>query len=42
MSDLYKKAVREAGLEMDLEREVFPVQCPYSVEELLNDDFWPE
>ncbi len=40
--DIYQKAVREAVLETDLERHIFPMECPYSVVELLGDGFWPE
>lgn len=40
--DIYQKAVREAVLETDLERHVFPLDCPYSVEELLDDGVWPD
>ncbi|MDD5034519.1 MAG: DUF29 domain-containing protein [Methylococcaceae bacterium] len=40
--DIYQKAVREAVLETDLGRENFPLECPYTIEEILNDEFWPE
>lgn len=40
--DIYNKAVREAVLETDLERHLFPLDCPYSVEELLDYGFWPD
>jgi hypothetical protein len=40
--DVYQKAVREAVLETDLDRDIFPVECPYSVKEMLDDEFWPE
>jgi len=40
--DIYNKAVREAVLETDLERHVFPLDCPYSVDELLDDGFWSD
>lgn len=42
VQDTYQKAVREAVLETDLERHVFPLDCPYSVPEMLDDEFWPE
>ena len=40
--DVYQKAVREAVLETDLDRYIFPIECPYSVVEMLDDEFWPE
>lgn len=42
LRDVYQKAVREAMLETDLDRSVFPLECPYRVEEILGDEFWPE
>jgi hypothetical protein len=42
LQDVYRKAVREAVLETDLDRCVFPLECPYSVDDMLNDEFWPE
>ena len=40
--DVYQKAVREAVLETDLDRHIFPVESPYTVMEMLDDEFWPE
>jgi hypothetical protein len=42
LSDIYQKALREAMLETDLDREVFPLECPYTLEEIFDDEFWPE
>lgn len=42
IQDVYQKAVKEAVLETDLEKSVFPLDCPYGTTDLLNDDFWPE
>jgi hypothetical protein len=42
LQDVYRKAVREAVLETDLDRCVFPLECPYGVDDMLNDEFWPE
>ena len=42
IQDIYRKAVREAALETDLETSLFPLDCPYSLDEILDDDFWPE
>lgn len=40
--DVYHKAAREAVLETDLERELFPLECPYTVKEILDDEYWPD
>ncbi|HRG61604.1 MAG TPA: DUF29 domain-containing protein [Burkholderiales bacterium] len=37
----YKKAVREAASETGLDESVFPVNCEWSVEQILTDDFYP-
>ena len=41
LSNSYKvgrsKAIRETGLD----EKVFPQKCPYSFEEIINDDFYP-
>jgi hypothetical protein len=36
--DAVKLAVRETGLA----KQIFPNECPYTVFQLLNDDFYPE
>jgi len=33
-----KDAMRESGLRLD----TFPAECPYSLDQALDDDFWPE
>ncbi|MBN9316526.1 MAG: DUF29 domain-containing protein [Devosia sp.] len=38
----YKKAPRLAALETGLRETAFPAECPYSADEVLDDDFWPE
>jgi hypothetical protein len=39
---VYAKAVREAVIETDLERHLFPVACPYLIERVLEEDWLPE
>lgn len=41
-SDVYRKAVREAALETDLDKSIFPVDSPYTLENVLSDEFWPD
>lgn len=38
----YPKAVNLAVMETGLPRKTFPLDCPYSVKQLLDDDFYPE
>ena len=42
----YNLALRVAGKEMRLKRDqwqsLFPAQCPWSAEQILNEDFYPE
>ncbi len=39
---LYAAAVRSAILETRMEPSSFPLSCPFTVEEILNPDFFPE
>jgi small-conductance mechanosensitive channel len=39
---VYRKAVKEAIIETDLESHWFPLDCPYQFEQLLNDEYFPE
>ena len=39
---VYGKAVRDAVIETDLERHIFPVACPYGLEQVLDEDWLPE
>lgn len=39
--DAYADAVELASGETGIEESVFPAACPFSVEELLNRDYWP-
>jgi hypothetical protein len=39
---VYPKAVRQASFKSQLPRSIFPEQCPFSTEEILNDKFFPD
>ena len=39
---VYRKAVKEAIIETDLESHWFPLDCPYHFEQLLNEEYFPE
>ena len=41
LREAYAKALLQAAQETGLNEEVFPVVCPFSVEQTLN-DYWPE
>jgi hypothetical protein len=38
LAKVYRKAVRDAVIETDLVAHLFPADCPYSLDELLDDD----
>jgi hypothetical protein len=38
----YRSAANEASIETGLARSSFPAECPYSYEQVMNPDFWPE
>ncbi len=42
MADIYNKAVRDAVIETELDRHLFPVRCPYAIDQLLDGDFLPD
>ena len=41
VADLYPAARAEAGDETGLPETTFPQECPWTAEQLLDDDFWP-
>lgn len=41
LTKVYLKAVRDAVIEADLERHLFPVVCPYRLEQILDEDWLP-
>lgn len=40
-AESYVEAVKQAKAETDLPLEVFPVQCPYELAEVIDDEFLP-
>jgi hypothetical protein len=42
MSDAYDRATIEAQRETGLGVESFPESCPFSFDQAINDDFWPD
>ena len=38
----YKSAILRASKETNLEKSAFPTECPYTWEQIINDDFYPE
>jgi hypothetical protein len=38
---MYRKARLDAANETDLEKAVFPAQCPWSFDQIMADTFWP-
>ncbi|PPT05644.1 hypothetical protein CKA32_005496 [Geitlerinema sp. FC II] len=42
MTWAYPRARQQASAETVLPLKVFPVECPYAIEVVLDDGFWPE
>jgi hypothetical protein len=42
IADAYRLAVIGAERETDLEATTFPTSCPWSFEQMMDDDFWPD
>ena len=42
LTKVYGKAVRDTVIETDLERYLFPIECPYRLEQILDEDWLPE
>jgi hypothetical protein len=42
IADSYRLAVIGAQRETGLDAEVFPTGCPWSFEQMMDDDFWPD
>jgi hypothetical protein len=38
----YRSAANEASIETGFARSTFHADCPYSYEQIMNPDFWPE
>jgi hypothetical protein len=41
LEEMYPSGVRAAALAMNCEEEDFPIQCPWTLEQVLDDDFYP-
>jgi hypothetical protein len=37
----YPRAVKRTALETSLTEETFPTECPFRLEDILNESFWP-
>ncbi len=42
MEDAYGDSILAAARETGLDRSIFPVSCPWSFEQIINQDFWPD
>jgi len=42
LEESYKFAVRLAVKETGLKKSTFPTQCPWTFEQAINEEFWPE
>jgi hypothetical protein len=42
LGKVYGKAVRDAIIETDLDRHLFPTECPYALIQVLDEDWLPE
>ena len=42
LAKVYGKAMREVVIETDLEPHLFPIGCPYLLEQILDEDWLPE
>jgi hypothetical protein len=42
MRNAYRRALNEAELETGLARGTFPKDCPYTFDQAMSADFWPE
>jgi hypothetical protein len=42
LTKVYAKAMRDAAIETDLDRHIFPVDCPYLLEQILDEDWLPD
>jgi len=42
LESAWKKALRETEKETKIVRSTFPSQCPWSFDQIMDDDFWPD
>ena len=41
VNQVYTDAVKKAAAETGLDKRTFPVQCPWSADQILDEEFWP-
>ncbi len=41
IAEAYSVAVKKAAAETGLDKQSFPVECPWSAAQLLDEEFWP-
>ncbi|MBX3014831.1 MAG: DUF29 domain-containing protein [Caldilineaceae bacterium] len=42
LAEVYPSAVKFAAVETGLDKRTFPAECPWSAEQVLDEEFWPE
>jgi len=42
LESAWKKALRETEKETKIDRATFPAQCPWTFDDIMKDEFWPE
>ena len=42
LPEIYRPAVKQAIAETDLPDETFPAKCPFTIHEILDEEFFPE
>lgn len=42
ITDVYPSAVKRAIAETGLRKATFPTECPYSPEQIMDEEFWPQ
>lgn len=42
LSDCYQKAIRATVNETNLPKKTFPIECPFTQEQILDDNYFPE
>jgi hypothetical protein len=42
ISDVYPDAAKSASRETGLDKPVFPAECLWTAEQIMDEEFWPE
>jgi hypothetical protein len=42
LPETYRKAVWQAVKDTGLEKQAFPATCPFTLEQVMDEDFWPD